>query len=53
MKIEISGTGLGIQAEAVKVEDLQALMDRGAMAISAGRILKKEEMKRMLTGAGI
>ena len=37
----------------MKVEEMQAMMDRGAMAVSAGRIPYKEEMKRMLTGAGI
>lgn len=53
---------MGIQAEVVKVEDLQAMMDRGVMitpalfidgeAVSAGRIPGKEELKRMMTEAG-
>jgi len=52
---------MGIQAEVVKVEDLQAMMDRGVMitpalyingeAVSAGRIPGKDELKRMMTGA--
>lgn len=52
---------LGISAEVVKVEDLQAMMDRGVMitpalfingvAVSAGRIPGKEELKRMMTEA--
>jgi small redox-active disulfide protein 2 len=51
---------LGISAEVVKVEDLQAMMDRGVMitpalyingkAVSAGRIPGKEELTRMMTG---
>jgi small redox-active disulfide protein 2 len=53
---------MGIQAEVVKVEDLQAMMDQGVMitpalfidgeAVSAGRIPGKDELKRMLTEAG-
>jgi small redox-active disulfide protein 2 len=53
---------MGLEAEVVKVEDLQAMMDRGVMitpalyingeAVSAGRIPNKEEIKRMLTEAG-
>lgn len=53
---------MGLQAEVVKVEDLQAMMERGVMitpalyingeAVSAGRIPGKDEIKRMLTEAG-
>lgn len=54
---------MGLQAEVVKVEDLQAMMDRGVMitpalyingeAVSAGRVPGKDEIKRMLSEAGI
>ena len=53
---------MGIEAELIKVEDLQAMMDLGVMitpalyingeAVSAGRVPGKEEIKRMLTEAG-
>lgn len=53
---------LGVNAEVVKVEDLQAMMDLGVMitpalfingeAVAAGRVPGKEELKRMITEAG-
>ena len=53
--------GMGTNAEVVKVEDLQAMMDRGVMitpalyingeAVSVGRIPGKEELKRMIAEA--
>ncbi|QLH74594.1 MAG: TM0996/MTH895 family glutaredoxin-like protein [Methanomassiliicoccales archaeon] len=51
---------MGVQAEVVKIEDLQAMMDKGVMitpalfingeAVSAGRVPKKEEIVRMIKG---
>ncbi len=53
---------MGLQAEVVKVEDLQAMMDLGVMitpalfingeAVAAGRVPGKDELKKMITEAG-
>lgn len=50
---------MGMVAEIVKVEDMQAMIDRGAMItpalfingtmVSAGRTPGKDELKRMIT----
>ena len=52
---------IGVEAEVVKVEDLQAMMDRGVMitpalyingeAVSAGRIPSKDELVGMINEA--
>lgn len=49
---------LGMEAELVKVEDVQAMMDRGVMitpalfidgeAVSVGKVPKKEELVQLL-----
>lgn len=50
---------MGVEAEVLKVEDLPAMMERGVMitpalyingvAVSAGRLPGKDELKRMIT----
>lgn len=52
---------MGVDAEVVKVEDLQAMMDRGVMItpalyidgepVTAGRIPSKEELKELIADA--
>jgi len=57
--VNVAVAEMGVEAEVVKVEDMQAMMDLGVMitpalfingvAISAGRIPKMDELKRMIT----